>query len=514
MTPDEFFKEATLRICGSLEIEHAMYACFRTLQKVMPVDRIHLEMLKPEMKAILILASVSEKHTRKEHTLVPGFAKLEEMANLVLIERKDKVIIFDDRLEKWDLILDWFGKYVDFEMKSAMDLALQYEGEYKGALTLFSEKDRFTSDHAELLEMLQKPFEISLANYLKFQEVTHLKDLLADDNRYLHSELHHKYGNEIIGADYGLKNVTKQIRMVAPSESPVLLLGETGVGKDVIANTIHHSSTRQGRPFISVNCGAIPESLLDSELFGHEKGAFTGALSRKRGRFERADNGTIFLDEIGELPPAAQVRLLRVLQHREIERVGGTQTIPVNIRIIAATNRNLEEMIQKQLFREDLWFRLNVFPIIIPPLRERRMDIPSLLDHFISIKAKELKLTKIPTMEPGVVETLTAYRWPGNVRELQNIVERELIINPSGPLSFASFIKTSRLESANQLPPAGIATDNLDAVNAHHIKQVLDKTGGRINGQGGAAELLGLKPNTLRHRMSKLGIAFGRKAKS
>ena len=214
--------------------------------------------------------------------------------------------------------------------------------------------------------------------------------MLADDNRYLYDELRSVSGDEIIGSDFGLKTVMEMVRQVAPLDSPVLLLGETGTGKEVIANAIHYSSPRKDGPFIKVNCGAIPETLLDSELFGHEKGAFTGAISQKRGRFERADKGTIFLDEIGELPLQAQVRLLSVLQTREIERVGGTSPIPVDIRIISATHRDLEEMIASRRFREDLWFRLNVFPITIPPLRQRREDIPALLHHLMERKSREL----------------------------------------------------------------------------------------------------------------------------
>ncbi len=221
--------------------------------------------------------------------------------------------------------------------------------------------------------------------------------MLADDNRYLHRELFRLAGDEIVGADFGLKGAMEMVRQVASLNSPVLLLGETGVGKDVIANAIHYSSPRKDGPFVKVNCGAIPETLLDSELFGHEKGAFTGALSQRRGRFERANKGTIFLDEIGELPSQAQVRMLRVLQYKEIERVGGTNPISVDIRLIAATNRDLEEMVRAKQFREDLWFRLNVFPIRIPPLRERREDIPALVRHFIERKSRELRLSALPS---------------------------------------------------------------------------------------------------------------------
>jgi transcriptional regulator with GAF, ATPase, and Fis domain len=261
-----------------------------------------------------------------------------------------------------------------------------------------------------------------------------------------------------------------------------------------------------------VNCGAIPDTLIDSELFGHEKGAFTGALSQKRGRFERADKGTILLDEIGELPPQAQVRLLRVLQDKEIERVGGTKTIPLDIRIIAATNRNLEEMVKANQFREDLWFRINVFPIWIPPLRERKSDIPALLQHFISLKTKELKLPAIPTLAPGAIDRLMQYDWPGNVRELANVVEHAMILNPSSPLDF-NHLNLPQQQKTSKLAEQTSESDNLDEVMVQHFQRVLVKTKGKIYGKGGAAETLGINPSTLRNRMNKLGIKYGRKAK-
>jgi transcriptional regulator with GAF, ATPase, and Fis domain len=301
---------------------------------------------------------------------------------------------------------------------------------------------------------------------------------------------------------------------VAPLDSPVLLFGDTGTGKEIMANAIHYSSPRKDGPLIKVNCGAIPESLIDSELFGHEKGAFTGAISQKRGRFERADKGTIFLDEIGELPPQAQVRLLRVLQEKEIERVGGTISIPVDIRVISATNRNLQEMVASGRFREDLWFRLNVFPIMIPPLRQRREDIPALVHHFIDRKSKELKLARRPVLAPGALERLKAYDWPGNVRELENLIERALIQSRGGMLSFEILSAPHGPANREMAPEAGRNQSvlSLDELNARHIREALDTADGKINGPGGAAQILGLHPNTLRSRMNKLGIPYGRKS--
>ncbi len=339
-------------------------------------------------------------------------------------------------------------------------------------------------------------------------------EIKIEDNRFLQRELHRLSGDKIIGAEFGLKDVMENAERASSVDSPVLLLGETGTGKDVIANYIHYTSSRHKESFITVNCGAIPDALIDSELFGHEKGAFTGALSQKRGRFERADKGTIFLDEIGELPLPAQVRLLRVLQNREIERVGGVKTISLDIRIIAATNRNLEEMVKSRQFREDLWFRLNVFPLSIPPLRHRIEDIPALTLHFIERKTKELKLRDTPNLAAGAIDTLTAYDWPGNVRELENVIERTMILHRGDPLRFDD---SGRSPAESVIAKAGALKDEtleLDALVKCHILRVLKLTRGKIHGPGGAGEVLGVNPDTLRYRMKKLGIPFRKNKKN
>jgi transcriptional regulator with GAF, ATPase, and Fis domain len=352
-----------------------------------------------------------------------------------------------------------------------------------------------------------------LSNSLRYIEVLKLKELLADDNRYLHRELSRQCGEEIVGADFGLKGVMDLVRQVAPLNSPVLLYGETGTGKEVIARAIHNLSQRSEGPFIKVNCGAIPESLIDSELFGHERGAFTGALSQKRGRFERAHGGTIFLDEIGELSPEAQVRLLRVLQEKEIDRVGGTQSIAVDIRVIAATHRDLQSMIRRNRFREDLFFRLQVFPIFIPPLVERKGDIPALVQHFIRRKSREMGLEDIPSLAEDAFEHLGSYHWPGNVRELENAVERTIILSRDRSLTFDDLAISPGKNHLNVRNPEAENTHTLDAAMRNQIQIALEKTEGVISGDRGAAKLLGIHPSTLRARMRKMGIPFGRKFK-
>ena len=397
---------------------------------------------------------------------------------------------------------------------SIMVARLIVENKYLGALTIMAEGGgRYTNGHLHLLSLMREPASIALSNSLRYIEVLKLKELLADDNRYLHRELSRQCGEEIVGADFGLKGVMDLVRHVAPLNSPVLLYGETGTGKEVIARAIHNLSQRSGGPFIKVNCGAIPESLIDSELFGHERGAFTGALSQKRGRFERAHGGTIFLDEIGELSPEAQVRLLRVLQEKEIDRVGGTQSIAVDIRVIAATHRNLQSMIRRNRFREDLFFRLQVFPIFIPPLVERKGDIPALVQHFIRRKSREMGLEDVPSLAEDAFEHLGSYHWPGNVRELENAVERAIILSRDRSLTFDYLAISPGKNNLNFRNPEAENTHTLDAVMRNQIKIALEKTDGVISGDRGAAKQLGIHPSTLRARMRKMGIPFGRKFK-
>jgi len=506
-----FFREVTLRLCGHLKLEDGLHACFRFLSRHLPARAIYLETYEHDIHAMRVVARADADGGERMDVLVPftdeAKAAMVDLAGVYAAGELPPVLVINNPHEEpvTMRMLSSLGEPVC----SALSLPLIVEGEPRGALALIAEgSGRFDDDHVHLYATLKEPFFIAMSNILEHEEVLRLRDRLADDNRYLNRELQRLAGDEIVGADFGLREVMRQVRQVAPTESPVLLSGETGTGKDVIANAIHLGSPRREGPFIPVNCGAIPDSLLDSELFGHEKGAFTGALARKRGRFERADGGTILLDEIGEMPSEAQVRLLRVLQHREIERVGGSERIPVDIRIIAATNRDLEAMVAEGRFREDLWFRLNVFPIRVPPLRERLSDIPALLQHFIEHKAAELKLGETPRLAPGALEQLMAYSWPGNVRELENLIERAMILHRAEPLRFDDLGTPGRAETAPAAPPSDDDVLDLDAVTARHIRRVLGLTGGKIHGPGGAGELLGLNPNTLRSKMRRLGIPF------
>jgi len=508
MDENEFFRQAALRICGNLEIEEAMQMLLLFLKKAMPVNRLFLQKFDHDYNAMRSIAYANQAECGKLDLLTPLSKEAQETALENVPTEQGAFLIENPHASPTSREM---LRFHNLQATSLIVMVLLSNKKILGSLVLISEGlQKFKDEHLKLVLLLKEPLIIAMSNTLKHREVLKLKDLLADDNRYLHGELRRLSGDEIVGAHFGLRDVMHKVQQVAKLDSPVLLLGETGVGKDVIANAIHYSSSRSDGPFVSVNCGAIPDTLIDSELFGHEKGAFTGALAQKRGRFERANKGTIFLDEIGELPLQAQVRLLKVLQSREIERVGGVKTILLDIRIIAATNRNLEEMVKIQQFREDLWFRLNVFPIWIPPMRERRSDIPALLQYFISLKSRDLKFSTIPTISPGAIDPLMEYSWPGNVRELQNVVERALILNPSGPLTFDHMNLPFQKESKG-FHKLGADTDNLDEMNTRHIHRVLSKTDGKIHGPGGAAELLGINANTLRNRMKKLRIEYGKR---
>jgi DNA-binding NtrC family response regulator len=296
-----------------------------------------------------------------------------------------------------------------------------------------------------------------------------------------------------------LSDVRARIAQVAPTDSTVLIQGETGTGKELVARAIHDASARRGRPLIAVNCAALPRELVESELFGHEKGAFTGALQQRRGRFELAEGGTLLLDEVGELPPEAQAKLLRVLQERSVERVGGTKTLPVDVRVIAATNRDLQALAGAGRFRADLYYRLNVFPIVLPPLRERRGDIPRLVEHLAEKAARKLG-RHLEAVSPAFVERARSHDWPGNVRELENVIERALI------MSGGTLLDGSDVFSAAEKRPAPSTGQTLESMERAYIVRVLEGAGWQIEGERGAARSLGLNPSTLRGRMRKLGI--------
>ncbi len=506
---DDFFRNATLQICSSLDIEKALFNCLQYIRLFLPASTVGLGLYEQGIGNIACLFVVDRLGNRRSSPSIPVTKEsMQELQSLV----DEAGIGIIDRLN--ETVAGVLRPYIDVAKHAAILMGLSIEGRHIGSFFVFAEGTaRFTSEHVRMVSVLREPLSIAMSNALRYKELEKLKDILDAENRELSRELRGLPGGEIIGGRHGMKRTMQMVRQVAPLDSPVLLLGETGVGKEVVADVIHHSSPRRGGPFIKVNCGAIPENLMDSELFGHEKGAFTGAVARKMGRFERANAGTILLDEIGELPLQAQVRLLRVLQQKEIERVGGAKTIAVDVRVIAATHRDMEELVRSGAFREDLWFRLNVFPIRIPPLRDRKEDISALVNHFIERKSKELKIFPVPSVSAEVLERLKAYHWPGNVRELENMIERELIyfrgIGTEGRLLQFENLNTC-IQGTTRPNETSQAFLPLEKAESHHIITALRSCAGRISGPKGAAQLLEINPNTLRSRMKKLGIPFSR----
>ena len=331
------------------------------------------------------------------------------------------------------------------------------------------------------------------------QEIAELKQRLEKENVYLREEVRLEYHHgEVVGDGDGIRQVLQEVEQVAPTDSTVLVLGETGTGKELIARTIHEHSLRKGRVMVKVNCAALPATLIESELFGREKGAFTGALTREIGRFELANGSTILLDEVGELPIELQSKLLRVLQEGEFERLGSSKTIKVDVRVIAATSTNLQQAVQEGKFREDLFYRLNVFPITIPPLRERQEDIPPLVWHFLGQLCQRMGRS-IETVHGATMDAFKSYSWPGNVRELRNVIERFLITS-TGTVFRA---KLPPVEAAE----AGARPQTLEEVERNYLLRIMEMAGWRVRGEGGAAQILGLKPTTLESRMQKLGLS-------
>ncbi len=365
-------------------------------------------------------------------------------------------------------------------------------------------KNAFTPQDLEFLSQIAGQVSIAIDNALAYRQITELKDKLTQEKRYLEDEIRHEMNfEEIIGNSPVLRQVLRQVEAVAPTNSTVLIQGETGSGKELIARAVHNLSQRRNHPFVKLNCAAIPTGLLESELFGHEKGAFTGAIAQRIGRFELASQGTIFLDEISEIPIDLQPKLLRVLQEREFERLGSSRTLRTDARLIAATNRDLSAMVEEQRFRSDLFYRLNVFPIYVPPLRERKEDIPFLVRHFAQHFARDMT-KEIDSISAETMNSLVSYPWPGNVRELQNVIERAVILSRGTALKVSlADLKARTPDTNGDLNRAA----TLEEIEKRHILSVLEQTNWVFAGPNGAAARLGIKRPTLQFRMQKLGIS-------
>lgn len=569
---DEFkyFHDVTLLLSSTLDMQKAMLDTFELLSEHFPLEAISLHQVMPGHDALKLLFLVRKGAfhlVRKVVELEPNIRITEppqqqRTALISIPNNMENPVSRSHALGLADLVAP--------EPRAYMIGMLQADKGRIGHLCLIGNAvNCFTSEHVQKLRLLLEPFSLAMSNMLRFKEITDFQQRLDKEKRHLEAVLETFHDQRIVGENHGLKKTMTAVRQLRDWEVPVLIRGETGSGKELVANAIQRISPRRDAPFIKINCGAIPETLIDSELFGFEKGAFTGAVSSKPGRFEIANGGTLFLDEVGELPPKAQVRLLRVLQNGTLERVGGTKVISVDVRIIAATNRNLETMLQDGSFREDLYYRLKVFPITVPPLRSRLEDIVPLVIYFMQKIAMVRGMERFPSISDTLRQRLCAYSWPGNVRELENLVEQAMILfaanDPTAPLDMEQLLPQdpgwylppideqrgpgalralapsqrvpalsgaaeesgSRLacvscewvQRAGELPPslpsstlrgASSLWPALDDTIRSAILLALQKTRWRISGTGGAAALLGLNPSTLRAKMRKLGIVAAR----
>jgi hydrogenase-4 transcriptional activator len=502
--------------CRHIEIAASTANIAQLLEPQMPMERLLVRRIEKE-RAYVETVGVGPDSSAPGLLLAQTACSAAQMTRLLAWCQGGKVLLrgYGRRLDKTLAVALPFS----WEEELLIGPLLSEHGTHGLLLLLARPPHRFSQSHIRVFQSLLEPFAAALENDRQLRELTALRRTAEADKQSLLRRLgREELAETIVGANDGLRLVMERVELVSRSDVPVLLLGETGSGKEVIARAIHTRSARAAGPFLRVNCGAIPAELIDSELFGHEKGSFTGAIGTRRGWFERADAGTLFLDEIGELPPAAQVRLLRVLQEGVFERVGGEHSLKVDVRIVAATHRDLAAMVQSGLFREDLWYRVAVFPIVLPSLREHPEDIPALVQHFVHRAATRFGfLPQMPSADD--IALLSAYAWPGNVRELTAVIDRAVILGQGRSLEIATALGVTpdlgvlpwRASNATTvLQPTAPAPVSLDVMMQQHIEAALVATHGRVEGPHGAARLLQINPHTLRGRMRKLGINWRR----
>jgi transcriptional regulator with GAF, ATPase, and Fis domain len=500
--------------CGKTPLSESIAAIAERLSRRLPLSRLRVLTFDPEHSRLMTLARFGETG-RERSSSAAGSASLSALSQETW---RDWCLASRITRGPADRIADEIPGLIPADWTGdVLTTGLYLTDEPLGAWILGTEPPaRFLSEHEPILAALGEPIAVALHHERRWRELTSLREAAEADRRSLLARLGRQdITDTIIGAGSGLREVLHGVEQVARSSAPALILGETGSGKEVIARAIHARSVRSAGPFLRVNCGAIPAELADSELFGHERGSFTGAAGQRKGWFERADGGTLFLDEIGELTPAVQVRLLRVLQDGTFERVGGQQSLRVDVRLVAATHRDLHAMVSDGRFRADLWYRINVFPLRLPALRERPEDIPPMATHFALRAAERLGLTpRLPS--PTDMDRLITYDWPGNVRELAAVIERAAILGEGRRLEIERALGVG--VRARPAAPRMIQDEangqepitTLDAAMKAHIERVLTLTFGRIDGPFGAARHLAIHPDTLRARMRKLGIDWRR----
>jgi formate hydrogenlyase transcriptional activator len=515
----ELLLKLTNRVTSNLELRPVLRAVSANIREVMRCDAVLVSLREPESEKFRFYAvdfPEGKGFVREEFVVEPVGAGRRALNTL------EPAVRSTDNPEEFPSNL--YKAMVAEGLKYQCVIPLVSRGAVVGVLAINRRTDTFLPDEIDFLKDASGQIAIAIENCLAYREISELKEKLAQEKLYLEEEIRGDMGFEqIVGNSPALQHVLQLVETVAPSDSTVLLLGETGTGKELIARAIHNRGNRRNRTFVKINCAAIPTGLLESELFGHEKGAFTGAITQKIGRLELADQGTLFLDEVGDIPPEIQPKLLRALQEREFERLGSTHTRKVNVRLVAATNRDLEKMIAAREFRSDLYYRLNVFPIRIPPLRERKPDIPLLVSYFVQKFARQMQ-KKIESIPAAVMKQLTAWEWPGNVRELENFVERAVIltrgrslaaplaelrkVSTAEPEGVASRDEISRIvsETINVLRRDNSATDERAKKQRDQIVRALTEAKGRVGGADGAAARMGLKRTTLLARMKKHAI--------
>ena len=488
--------ELTNQVVSNLEFNDLLHAASASVRQIMRCDA-----------AAIMLADAEGEHLRVHALDYPESRGIFTEGALVPIEgtmpgdafRSGKPMIVN-RLDPAEMPPEMYRKASAEGLHSLCDVPLISKNRLLGVLAVARhEENAFDDEEVAFLSQAANQVAIGVENALAYSEIAELKDRLAQEKLYLEDEIRGEMDFEgIVGQSSALRHVLNMVETVAPSDSTVLLLGETGTGKELIARAIHDRSKRKDRTFVKLNCAAIPTGLLESELFGHERGAFTGAISQKIGRLELADQGSLFLDEVGDIPIEIQPKLLRALQEREFERLGSTHTKKVNIRLVAATNRDLETMVENREFRSDLYYRLNVFPIRIPPLRERPEDIPLLVRYFAQKYGRRME-KKIESVPAAAMKKLASWHWPGNIRELENFIERSVILSHGSALQ----VPIGELGgNGKTAPAAGLR----EAADREQILRILKATNGRVAGDDGAAARLGLKRTTLISRMKKLGI--------
>ena len=504
---NQLLLEVTNAVTSHLDIKNLIAATSACLKRVIPHDVAAIALYDDDAKVLRVhtLNAPWMEHLYADEGFVMG---LDDSPAGKAATTRQPVLI--NRLDPAEYDSPIVAKAYAAGLRSSCNVPLVSHDRLLGVVALASHNESaFTKNDVELFCHIAGQLAIAVENSLSFRELAALKNKLVSEKLYLEEEIQTEYNfEEIIGQSASLKKILKQVATVAPTDSAVLLCGETGTGKELIARAIHSLSNRRERTLVKLNCAAIPTGLLESELFGHEKGAFTGAIAQRVGRFELANKGTLLLDEVGEIPLDLQPKLLRVLQEHEFERLGSSRTIKTDARMIAATNVDLPQMVADKKFRSDLFYRLNVFPIVIPPLRERVDDIPLLIGYFTQKHALRMnkRVDKIPK---AAVDALCHYPWPGNVRELENFLERSVILSsgvelqaPLGELKLTTSVAVGAPVAAMPVPSAL----SLEDVERRHIEEILQQTRGVIGGKGGAAEILGLPTSTLRNRMKKLGL--------